>query len=57
MTAEKARATIAIWDRREDTACEDPGVWSEKRKSTIPLRITLSISNHNPDKRRFGVFG
>jgi hypothetical protein len=28
---------------------------SEVRKGTIPLRIFHSISNHNPDKRRFRV--
>jgi hypothetical protein len=28
---------------------------SEVRKSIIPLGIILSISNHNPDKRRFRV--
>jgi riboflavin biosynthesis pyrimidine reductase len=28
---------------------------SEMRKSNIPLRIVLSISNRTPDKRRFRV--
>jgi hypothetical protein len=31
------------------------GITSEVRKGTIPLRIVHSISDHNPDKRRFRV--
>jgi hypothetical protein len=42
---------FANWIRARNNS----GITSEVRRSTIQLHVVHSISNHNPDKRRFGA--